>query len=329
MQASDDSSNGMPFSERVTLFIGGISANFTEEQLIKELKPICKVYDVRLMRLNGQTITRGFGFISVSVDDYKKLTEKEIRIEGKRVDIKLAKSKNQIKKDNEEVTTKRLFVGGLSIKLTEDKFRKFFSKFGELKLGYIVRESNYKKSRGFGFLEYVDPKVTAYVLKKRFFNMTDGNNVEVKSLMEKDMHMTKKKKNDIKASENCYDYTCVEMQNYQQNHKNYNNYSTPNEYSPSHSQSQYNNYGDYNDFSSCYQHSQYYNPDYNNYYDSNQDYYTYNECYDYYNNGQYNMYSENAYGYGGKAYYGDQSLSQDYQSYYSGDNYLGVSRLRS
>lgn len=120
-----------------------------------------------------------------SIEDYHKLTSQEVKINGKRIDVHIAKNKDELETEKREISLKRLFVGGVNLGMTDEEFRAFFGKFGELKKGYIIRNTKTHKSKGFGFLDYFDLEVANFVLNKKSFYIKNCL-VEIKSLMQKD-----------------------------------------------------------------------------------------------------------------------------------------------
>lgn len=54
----------------------------------------------------------------------------------------------------EPKSQRKLFVGGLCMKTTEESFREYFGRFGELVDSVVMSDPHTKKSRGFGFLEF-------------------------------------------------------------------------------------------------------------------------------------------------------------------------------
>ncbi|XP_022104614.1 RNA-binding protein Musashi homolog Rbp6-like isoform X3 [Acanthaster planci] len=59
----------------------------------------------------------------------------------------------------------KMFIGGLSWQTETDSLREYFRKYGEIKECVIMRDPNSKKSRGFGFVTFGDPKCVEKVLK--------------------------------------------------------------------------------------------------------------------------------------------------------------------
>ncbi|KAJ8043522.1 RNA-binding protein Musashi-like 2 [Holothuria leucospilota] len=59
----------------------------------------------------------------------------------------------------------KMFVGGLSWNTSTDTLKDYFSKFGEVRECTIMREPESKRSRGFGFVTFVDPLAVDKVLQ--------------------------------------------------------------------------------------------------------------------------------------------------------------------
>ena len=51
-----------------------------------------------------------------------------------------------------------MFIGGLSLNTDEQSLRAYFGKWGEIDDAVVMKEPGTKRSRGFGFVKYVNPK---------------------------------------------------------------------------------------------------------------------------------------------------------------------------
>lgn len=60
---------------------------------------------------------------------------------------------------------RKLFVGGLPTDITQHEFEEFFSQFGELHKAVVMFDRETGRSRGFGFLTYVDPETSKSLLR--------------------------------------------------------------------------------------------------------------------------------------------------------------------
>lgn len=161
------------------IFIGGLAKDTTFPQFNKYFGKYGEIIDSVIMkdRYTGQP--RGFGFITYadpSVVD--KVIEEDHIINGKQVEIKrtIPKGSGQSK----GFKTKKIFVGGIPSSVTEDEFKDFFSKYGNVIEHQIIRDHATNKSRGFGFIIFESEEVVDDMLSKG--NMIDmaGTQVEIK-----------------------------------------------------------------------------------------------------------------------------------------------------
>ena len=67
--------------------------------------------------------------------------------------------------DNTIISQTKLFVGGLNRKLRWKDLREEFSKFGEVAFARVKLDQETNKSRGFGFVEFVNPEDAAKAQK--------------------------------------------------------------------------------------------------------------------------------------------------------------------
>lgn len=51
-----------------------------------------------------------------------------------------------------------MFIGGLSLSTDEQSLRAYFGKWGDISDAVVMKEPGTKRSRGFGFVTYVDSK---------------------------------------------------------------------------------------------------------------------------------------------------------------------------
>uniref|UniRef100_A0A7S2V9X9 RRM domain-containing protein n=1 Tax=Entomoneis paludosa TaxID=265537 RepID=A0A7S2V9X9_9STRA len=72
--------------------------------------------------------------------------------------------------------SRKLFVGGLPADITDDEFRAFFEKFGELMDSVVMFDYETHRSRGFGFVTFKDPEVSRQMLMLGHDDPTINNN---------------------------------------------------------------------------------------------------------------------------------------------------------
>lgn len=93
---------------------------------------------------------------------------------------------------------RKLFIGGLSYDTTDDGLKSYFSKWGEIVDCVVMRDSNTKKSRGFGFITYSEPEMVDDAQNARP-HVINGREVEPKRAVPREesgkpeAHVTSKK----------------------------------------------------------------------------------------------------------------------------------------
>jgi len=73
----------------------------------------------------------------------------------------------------------KMFIGGLSWQTTPESIREYFSSFGDLAEVMVMKDPATRRSRGFGFITFSDPKAVEKVLKYPVHQL-DGKIVEPK-----------------------------------------------------------------------------------------------------------------------------------------------------
>lgn len=69
----------------------------------------------------------------------------------------------------------KILIRNLDRKTTEDELRELFGTYGEVESCNLVMDAITKESKGFGFVEMIDPKNAKYAIKK-LNNQTIGSN---------------------------------------------------------------------------------------------------------------------------------------------------------
>ena len=88
-------------------------------------------------------------------------------------------------RSKEPKSQRKIFVGGLAVKTTEESFRDHFGQYGELVDSVVMTDPYTKKSRGFGFLEYATGEQVDACQAARP-HVLDGKEVESKRAVPRD-----------------------------------------------------------------------------------------------------------------------------------------------
>ncbi|BFZ04526.1 hypothetical protein BsWGS_07565 [Bradybaena similaris] len=89
-----------------------------------------------------------------------------------------------------------MFVGGLSWQTTGETLRDYFNKFGDIKEAQVMKDPTTRRSRGFGFVTFMDPDSISKVMETRPHHI-DSKGVDPKVAVPKKLNpkmVTKTKK---------------------------------------------------------------------------------------------------------------------------------------
>lgn len=81
--------------------------------------------------------------------------------------------------------TKKIFVGGLSASLTEEEFKNYFERFGQIMDVVVMHDNITNRPRGFGFVTFDSEETVEDVMKNNFHEL-NGRLVEVKRAVPKE-----------------------------------------------------------------------------------------------------------------------------------------------
>eukprot|EP00794_Sanderia_malayensis_P011979 gene11979-13217_t len=167
------------------LFIGGISADTTEESLKEYMtKNGGEVDKVELKYDRNTQRMRGFGFVTFKdQSSAEKILESGPHIlDGKQIDPKRAEKQVKL----EAIRTKKVFVGGLKPETTEEKLKEYFNEYGAIQqVEFIFEKGTERKKRGFCFIEFDSEDVVDQLVKKQYHTIA-GRTVEVKHAYSKE-----------------------------------------------------------------------------------------------------------------------------------------------
>jgi len=127
------------------LFIGGLSYDTTEQDLLSYFSQFGAIQNVTI-KYNSQTgHPRGFGFVTFSSDGSidAVLSNGPHSIKSRQIDPRKAKTRPQ---------SKKIFVGGLNSNVNEDEIRNYFSQYGVVEGVELPYDHTRNRRREFCFV---------------------------------------------------------------------------------------------------------------------------------------------------------------------------------
>jgi RNA recognition motif-containing protein len=94
----------------------------------------------------------------------KQLIGNHIEINGKYVDIKVAEDGKT--REKVEMSSCKIFVGGIEGTVSTEELKDFFSNFGEVKEAVVLKNIQTNASRGFGFVTFEDSRIADQLIRE-------------------------------------------------------------------------------------------------------------------------------------------------------------------
>jgi len=158
------------------IFIGGVPRTVTDDEYSEYFRSFGEVTDCVLMR-DADGVCRGFGFVTYrDQSSYDAVFQASLQLRGSKLDARKAVPMNQVRESNSGV---KVFVGGLAPEVDKQKLEEFFSQFGAIEDAIVMMDSTTGKSRGFGFVTFVESSSVEELLVNPKFEFC-GKQIECK-----------------------------------------------------------------------------------------------------------------------------------------------------
>lgn len=159
------------------IFVGGLAADVTEDQLLDYFSYFGSVSKCKAKKWkNDKSKCKGFAIVVAdNQETYDSILESSHSLNGRTIECKRAiTNKNELIKHNQMVVSQKIFVTGLSPQTTDQDLKNFFSRFGEVKMAYVVKNnSTHKKSR-IGFVSFAKKEQKDKVLSSKSYKWNEN-----------------------------------------------------------------------------------------------------------------------------------------------------------
>lgn len=172
------------------VFVGGLSAQTTREQLITHFQHFGVIQECTLMQDRGTGRSRCFGFVTMrDKEAVERILSEEQVVDGKKIDCKRAvpKDSSQTAEATVNYRTRKLFVGGLPPEVSLEDFQEYFLQFGPIEDSVVMFDRQTGRPRGFGFVTFTEERAVDEVLRNYNNNLLKGKWVECKKAQPKEV----------------------------------------------------------------------------------------------------------------------------------------------
>ena len=151
-----------------SVFVGGLANTETNESLLTYFINFGEIASCQVqVWKNHPQKCRGYAIVAAkNRETFERILSNSHKVGNRVVECKpLITDPETLNSHNEDVLKRKVFVSGLSKKLTDEQFREFFAQFGQISMAYIVKHHIDKKSRGFGFICFTDSEAKRRLLE--------------------------------------------------------------------------------------------------------------------------------------------------------------------
>lgn len=168
----------MVYEKRRILFVGGIPALLSEQSIFDYFSKFGQVIKVRVMKEKKTKEPKGYAYVTMA--DYRivdKILDLSHVIENRKVDCQLASRKGEKKIWKDEQKKRRVFVTNLPSDIDGDRLQQLFASFGPIRNSYVISDYETRESKGYGYVEFLDPQDVIKVLIAFQSNLEDPNQI--------------------------------------------------------------------------------------------------------------------------------------------------------
>jgi len=164
-------------TKRNKIFVGGIPLYLTDAQFTSFFSRFGEIKDATVMRDVTTGTSRGFGFVSFAdPTSVEKVLSQPLKIDGRDIEAKIAVPRAQVQ-------SRKIFIGGLPLSLTQEDLKDYFSQYGAI-VETSIQMTREGRSRGFGFITFEAESAYQQVIGTKTHTIANKT-VEVKRVVPK------------------------------------------------------------------------------------------------------------------------------------------------
>lgn len=154
-----------------TVFIGGITGNISTKDIDIYFRQFGKIKNIIFKKDKTSEERRTFAYLVFQdqISAEAALFVDKHMIKGKRIDCQSSHGGKDKNRDIRLMIDTKLHLKGLTCRITSEDLTNYFSQYGEVRQAYVVIDSDNKKSKCFGFVQFYDGSITNKVLAQQHY----------------------------------------------------------------------------------------------------------------------------------------------------------------
>lgn len=153
------------------IFIGGLSNQLKRKTLLDYLQSFGEVEFLNIMERKITKKRLGFAFARFKRKSgtIGLISLPGHRLEGRKLEIQLAKEKHEKKKYINDLKARKIFIKGLPKNIDQFELEKFFEKMGKIRSAYSITDHQEKIGKGYGFVVFEKIEIARKTLSTKNF----------------------------------------------------------------------------------------------------------------------------------------------------------------
>lgn len=161
-----------------TLFLGGLKPNIKKDDIYNYFIKFGEIVNISLS-INQKTLcNKGYSFVMFKDSSViPNILKRPHFLENRRIECKISYGGDYNKLERQQSAMCKIFVKKLKKNTNDAKLFNYFNQFGELKNAYVIFDPENGRSKGFGYIQFVDYTVVDSIINLTHF--IDGKLVQV------------------------------------------------------------------------------------------------------------------------------------------------------
>lgn len=170
--------------DNFALFVGSLSANTAQEQLVKYFSRFGPIQGANLITDWATGASKRCAIVFCEDEETCKniLDHKSHKLDGKIIRVSPA---DQEKKGTKKISTTNLFVGNIAEKCSEQEIRLLFDKFGQIESVRFFKNASTKPNTKNAIIQYIDSKSVELAFKSKSEMGSTDESLKISPLKQK------------------------------------------------------------------------------------------------------------------------------------------------
>ena len=152
------------------MFLGGLKPNIRKNDVYDYFIKFGEIVNITLSIDTKTSCNKGYSFVNFKDSSViPNILTRPHFLENRKIECKISYGGEYNKLERQQSAKCKIFVKKLKKNTTDAKLFNYFSQFGEIKNAYVIFDPENGRSKGFGYIQFVDYTVVDYIMNLEHF----------------------------------------------------------------------------------------------------------------------------------------------------------------